>query len=324
LKFVPTEPDWTAPAVNHKIIDHVNQLHAAGKSTWQAGVNTRFSKQSLKDAKVLMGVLGKGPQLPPKRHAINNALPSSFDSRQQWGNICPSTNEIRDQGACGSCWAHGAAEAMTDRTCIASKGAKTPHLSVQDLNSCCGWSCGNGCGGGYPSAAWQYWESTGLVTGANYGVNPSLCYPYTIQSCDHHVNGSLPPCGPEGPTPTCTSQCVDGESWSSSKHLGATAYSLQTVNDIMTDIAQNGPVEADFSVYEDFLAYKSGVYQYQSGAMLGGHAIKIFGWGTLNGTPYWWVANSWNTDWGDHGYFKILRGQDECGIEDDVNAGLPA
>ena len=26
--------------------------------------------------------------------------------------------------------------------------------------------------------------------------------------------------------------------------------------------------------------------------------------------------NSWNSDWGDHGTFKILRGSDECGIED--------
>ena len=28
------------------------------------------------------------------------------------------------------------------------------------------------------------------------------------------------------------------------------------------------------------------------------------------------VMNSWNSDWGDHGTFKILRGSDECGIED--------
>ncbi|KAH7944829.1 hypothetical protein HPB49_000815 [Dermacentor silvarum] len=45
-------------------------------------------------------------------------------------------------------------------------------------------------------------------------------------------------------------------------------------------------------------------------------------WGTVNGVPYWVVANSWNQDWGDKGYFKILRGNDECGIEDDINAGV--
>ena len=56
--------------------------------------------------------------------------------------------------------------------------------------------------------------------------------------------------------------------------------------------------------------------------MLGGHAIKIIGFGTENGTPYWLVANSWNSLWGDHGYFKIKRGTNECQIEDAIiNSG---
>ena len=83
-----------------------------------------------------------------------------------------------------------------------------------------------------------------------------------------------------------------------------------------------GPVEAAFTVYEDLLHYKSGVYQHVSGKVLGGHAVRMLGWGVENGTPYWLIANSWNTDWGDNGYFKIVRGQDECGIEDEINAGF--
>ena len=57
-----------------------------------------------------------------------------------------------------------------------------------------------------------------------------------------------------------------------------------------------------------------------TGVALGGHAIKIIGWGTENKTDYWLVNNSWNSDWGDHGTFKILRGDDECGIEEEVVA----
>ena len=55
----------------------------------------------------------------------------------------------------------------------------------------------------------------------------------------------------------------------------------------------------------------------------GGHAIRLLGWGEENGTPYWLVANSWNYDWGDGGTFKILRGEDHCGIESGVVAGIP-
>lgn len=46
-----------------------------------------------------------------------------------------------------------------------------------------------------------------------------------------------------------------------------------------------------------------------TGDALGGHAVKLIGWGTENGTPYWLVMNSWNETWGDKGMFKILRGQ---------------
>ncbi|EPB68436.1 hypothetical protein ANCCEY_12475 [Ancylostoma ceylanicum] len=35
------------------------------------------------------------------------------------------------------------------------------------------------------------------------------------------------------------------------------------------------------------------------------------------------MANSWNTDWGENGFFRMVRGVNECGIEDFVVAGLP-
>jgi len=45
----------------------------------------------------------------------------------------------------------------------------------------------------------------------------------------------------------------------------------------------------------------TGVYQHVTGAMLRGHAVKIIGWGVEKDVPYWLVANSWNSDWGDNG-----------------------
>lgn len=92
---------------------------------------------------------------------------------------------------------------------------------------------------------------------------------------------------------------------------------------LMTELMTNGPVEAAFTVYEDFVSYKSGVYHHVSGSALGGHAIKVIGWGVEDGTPYWEVVNSWNTDWGNGGHFRIRRGNNECGIEDEMVSGLP-
>jgi len=35
-----------------------------------------------------------------------------------------------------------------------------------------------------------------------------------------------------------------------------------------------------------------------------------------DGVPYWIVKNSLATSWGEHGFFRIVHGQDECGIAD--------
>ena len=85
----------------------------------------------------------------------------------------------------------------------------------------------------------------------------------------------------------------------------------------------NGPIEVAFTVYEDFLSYKSGVYKHTSGRALGGHAVKMVGWGVDNGQKYWRIANSWNEGWGNNGFFNIARGHNECGIEGQGVAGLP-
>lgn len=98
---------------------------------------------------------------------------------------------------------------------------------------------------------------------------------------------------------------------------------LQDEETIMKEIMINGPVEAAINVYEDLPNYRSGVYQHTTGKLLGGHAVRLVGWGTDNGTKFWLVANSWNEHWGDNGYFRILRGKNECGVESGVSAGLP-
>jgi cathepsin B len=307
-------------ALTDKMVEYINQLN----TTWKAGKN--FDGYTLEFVKRLMGVHkdNKNYRLPALRHDINNlVIPDSFDARKNWPE-CPSIKEIRDQGACGSCWAFGAVEAMSDRICIASKGKQIVEVSAEDLTSCCE-SCGFGCSGGYPGAAWNYWVQSGLVTGGLYNSHKG-CQPYEIAACDHHTKGKLKPCGDIQPTPTCVSICEKGYnvSYTQDKHYGAKAYSIESdVQQIQAEIMKNGPVEADFNVYSDFLSYKSGVYQKHSDDLLGGHAIRILGWGVEKNVPYWLVANSWNEDWGDQGYFKILRGNDECGIEDDINAGLP-
>lgn len=301
-------------------VNLINKLN----TTWQAGQN--FQNVPFSHVKKLCGTLLNGPRLPLKAAPLDGGqLPRNFDSRRQWPK-CPTIREIRDQGSCGSCWAFGAVEAMSDRICIHSKGQVNAEISAEDLLSCCKEECGNGCNGGYPSGAWTYWTQQGLVTGGLYASHTG-CRPYSIPPCEHHVNGSRPACSGEISTPLCSQHCEAGYTpgYKDDKHLGVSSYSVSPdADEIMREIYGNGPVEAALQVYTDFLQYKSGVYQHVTGEEVGGHAIKMLGWGEENGTPYWLVANSWNTDWGDNGFVKILRGSNECGIEDSVVTGLPS
>jgi cathepsin B len=59
---------------------------------------------------------------------------------------------------------------MSDRVCIHSQGKINFHFSAENLVSCC-WTCGFGCNGGFPGAAWHYWKTKGIVSGGPYGSN---------------------------------------------------------------------------------------------------------------------------------------------------------
>ncbi len=81
-------------------------------------------------------------------------------------------------------------------------------------------------------------------------------------------------------------------------------------------------METAFTVYQDFYNYQSGVYHHVTGSNVGGHAIKMLGWGTENGMDYWLCANSWGTSWAQlGGFFKIKQG--DCGIDSTVYACTP-
>ncbi|KAF0761059.1 cathepsin B-like, partial [Aphis craccivora] len=56
---------------------------------------------------------------------------------------------------------------------------------------------------------------------------------------------------------------------------------------------------------------------------LGGHSVKCIGWGIEKNVPYWFMMSSWNSTWGDGGYFKIRRGTNESEVDNSTSAGIP-
>ena len=291
----------------------------ARKTTWIANeaIPTRDYSQYL-------GIIKTGVKAPVKNIEVRNDLPKEFDAAEEWPE-CPSLKEIRDQSTCGSCWAFGAAEAATDRLCIASEGKIQARLSDEDLLTCCS-NCGLGCNGGDPEAAWYFMVRYGISTGGENG-STEWCKAYSFPKCEHHgCTGPYPECGATQPTPECIKKCQEGYPipYEQDKHFFKSVYSIpKSVREIKTELMNFGPIEVGFTVYEDFLTYKSGIYQHVEGKPLGGHAVKLVGWGVEDGIEYWKVANSWNETWGEDGFFRIILGKNECEIEEHGVTAMP-
>jgi cathepsin B len=272
--------------ISQKTIDAIK----AAKTTWtpmEESENPLANASHATLNRERLGTIVRGSQAGYPEAPVANGFPTNFDSRDVWpGKIHP----IRDQAQCGSCWAFGATEALSDRFAIASNGATDVVLSAQDLVSCD--SDNYACQGGYLSNAWNYLLNTGAVADDSF--------PYTsgtgnVEQCPANLGHKY--------------KCQAG-----------TVQQYSSVDAIKTAVQANGPVETQFSVYGDFYNYKSGVYQHVTGGLEGGHAVKIIGWGTdeASGLDYWLIANSWGTGWGESGFFQIKQG--DCGVDSNAYA----
>jgi len=308
------------------IVKHVN--HPDTNATWTAGTPTR----SIEDFKAMCGTYMPGH---PKYVELNLPeyeadLSATFDDSLDWRTKAPQCtviSKIRDQSACGSCWAFGSTETFEDRRCIAT--GKDVEFSTEDTAGCCsGFACGmsQGCNGGQPSAALNWMSRKGVVTGGDYADvgKGSSCKPYTLAPCAHHVPpGKYPACPSAEYSLKCDKSCSESSystSYAQDKVAEGSAKNCGSVASMMTAL-QKGPLSVAFTVYSDFPTYKSGVYKHTTGSALGGHAVELIGYGTdATAGDYWVVKNSWNEEWGNGGVFYIAKGSDECGIESSASA----
>lgn len=305
---------FTHPPRLVEIAKRVNKI----QNSWIANENT-----PLRDYSSFIGTLRNKKPLPIRSVPIKRELPKEFDCSVKWPE-CPSILEVRDQSSCASCWAFGVVEVATDRICIESKGKKQVHLSAEDVLECCK-DCGFQCQGGYSAMAWEYLRRTGVVTGGQYN-STEWCKSYPFPPCSHGIEGQYPQCSTKPPVvPKCELTCQEGYpiEYEKDRYKFSNVYQLENnVEQIKNEIMENGPVDASFQVYEDFMTYKSGIYHHVEGKFMNLHTVKIIGWGEENGEAYWKVVNSWNSEWGENGLFRIRLGTNECTIESQVEGGL--
>ena len=213
---------------------------------------------------------------------LTNDSPPDAWNWQNKGGVSP----VKDQGNCGSCWTFSTVGCLESAHLISTGVLAT--YAEQQLVDCAGAFDNNGCDGGLPSHAFEYIFSAG-------GIASEEAYPYFAEDRTCNVTSSMFTLSVGHATNITEGDEVE---------LKAAVYKQ--------------PVSVAFDCVDDFMDYKSGVY---SSTNCGNttadvnHAVLAVGYGTdSTGKDYWIVKNSWNTTWGNKGFFNIERGVNMCGI----------
>ncbi|XP_058765725.1 cysteine proteinase mucunain-like [Vicia villosa] len=207
-------------------------------------------------------------------------LPASVDWRWAFG-------PIKKQGSCGACWAYSVVAAMEAINKIVT--GKFVNLSVQELVDC-DRKFNKGCKGGFMGHAFEFIIENG-------GLDSEEDYPNQEREgkCDQAKKNTKV-------------VSIDG-------YENVTRYNENALKKAMA----HQPVTVAFEASGRALQlYQSGVFSGNCGTSLD-HGVVVVGYGSENGIDYWLVRNSWGTNWGENGYFKIERNYrynrgGKCGI----------
>ncbi|XP_001363345.2 dipeptidyl peptidase 1 [Monodelphis domestica] len=286
---------------NYEFVKAINTV----QDSWTATIYEEHEKYNMDQMIKRSGAHSfPRPKPAPLTHGILQkalTLPSSWD----WRNVngVNYVSPVRNQASCGSCYAFASMAMLEARIRILTNNSKTPVLSTQQIVSCSEYS--QGCDGGFPY----------LIAGKyvqDFGVVEENCFPYL---------GHDSPCSPKN----CTRYYV------SDYHYVGGFYGACNEALMKLELVENGPMAVAFEVYNDFIHYQKGVYHHTglrdsfNPFEITNHAVLLVGYGTdeKTGEHYWIVKNSWGSYWGEDGYFRILRGTDECGIESIAVAATP-
>ena len=199
--------------------------------------------------------------------------PPSIDWRNVGGKNY--VTDVRDQSTCGSCVAFATIATVEALLNIAdNKPGRRLDLSEANLFN---------CGGGVCASGWNFVPA--ITYGSTHGLGLEKDQPYAASNA------------------TCRKIPMVA------RIKGYTATSTTIAR--KQAISSRGPVIAGMSVFEDFYHYRNGVYRHVAGQFLGYHAVCVVGYDDK--TQCWIVKNSWRSNWGEKGYFRI--GYGECGID---------
>ena len=211
--------------------------------------------------------------------SFTEEAPATWDWRAQ-GAVGP----VKDQGQCGSCWAFSTVGNLEGLNYIKTK--TMVQFSEQQLVDC-DKGQDQGCNGGLMENAFNYIKSAG-------GLEKSADYKYTAKD----------------------GTCKFAKTKSAIQVTGFNFAASQDEEVIKSFLYSTGPLA---------IALNADTLQFYNGGIIEAdatecdpqginHGVTMVGYGSENGQDFWIVKNSWGSNWGEQGFFRMARGKGTCGV----------
>lgn len=221
----------------------------------------------------------------------NSTIPDSIDWRQVPGRV----SEVKNQGACGSCWAFASTGTLEGQEKAkpelrpSSASAQLTELSEQNLVDCV--KADYGCQGGFMKDALEF-------VAQEKGIDDEQSYPYEAR----------------------TRKCRFRPDKVAFTDSGAALLPSGDEEALKKVVAKFGPVAVGIdasSIWFQF--YRHGVYynkHCKNKENQLDHGVLVVGYGTdPKKGDYWIVKNSWGPQYGEKGYIRMSRNRNNnCGI----------